>query len=253
MKIVYQQLRTIVQEEGGLKLDLPELTEEETENLPTVSVVTVTNDENFISSLLYVWIRYIYPPKKLEWIVVEGEADVERYLPENDDRIFYHRIKDLEVNENKEISLWNEAVKLAKHDIIVHQTENSFYFPDSILAKVRTITNKDRAGILTWNRVNYNIKSSTATISSEDQHTELPELDSLAYRKKYWESRKLGENFIGRKYYDWMDIGFNFNGISFISEDIDGKKQELEAEKVKSLLPEKYIPVLENIIALKNL
>lgn len=225
--------------EGSLQLDLPDLEED---SLPTVSVVTVANNLSYIGSMLYIWINYIYPPKKLEWVVVEGDADIECYLPQNDDRIHYYRGGGVSSHDRL-----NFAVQNAKHDYIVHMDESVFYFSDSILAKIRVIMHNSRAGLLTWQTVSCGSK----TLMKNDRTTsylDSSRLATLAYNKKYWLHRQFSEkpdHFIAKKYGDWMNLPFIFNGISLV--DSDG---EIELSDISSMFPEKYRFILENMKSL---
>src|SRR3972149_8497239 len=83
---------------GSFTLDLPKLSEDDINNLPTVSVVTITKDRSvFVSSMLFIWHKFIYPPEKLEWIILDDSQDpnenLESYLPE-DQRIKYFKVKE---------------------------------------------------------------------------------------------------------------------------------------------------------------
>lgn len=244
-KVTYQPV-AVKSVENSLQMDIPDLTDEDKDNLPTVSVVTVVNDRKFIGSLLFIWIKFIYPPKKLEWVVVEGDEDLEHYFPQNDDRIFYHR-----VSEGNKLDY---AVSQCKNDYVLHMTEDSYHFPDSIIAKISALMHYKRAGLLCWNQVNYNIKNEEAVITIKPQSTDV-NISGLIYSRKYWDgdnrSFKDIQRFVGKKYYDWMDLHFAFSHINLVENfDRFNKKDIKHMGGIKSLLPEKYLPILENIINL---
>jgi hypothetical protein len=221
--------------ENSLQLNLPELGN--SDELPTVSVITISNDLSYIGSMLYIWINYIYPPKKLEWIIVEGDADIENYLPQNDDRIHYFRCQTLDKI--------NFAVQNAKHDYIVHMHEDVFYFADSILAKIRVLEHHKRAGVLTWQVVKmYDDEKSVLVNDDITNFLDKDRLATLAYNKKYWQHRQFTNepyHFIGKKYGDWMNLPFIFNGVALTSCESD-----FFIGSVNKMLPEKYKTILKN-------
>ena len=248
--------------ENSLQLNLPEL--DNSDDLPTVSVITISNELSYIGSMLYIWINYIYPPKKLEWVIVEGEADIENYLPQNDDRIHYFRCETLDK--------LNFAVQNAKHDYIVHMHEDIFYFADSILAKIRVLEHYKRAGVLTWQVVKIYDDEKSVLINDETTNfLDKDRLATLAYNKKYWLHRQFTNephHFIGKKYGDWMNIPFVFNGVALSSNNSNSNssnsnssnsnssnssnsnnlntQSEFFIGSVNKMLPEKYKTILKN-------
>lgn len=244
MKVTYQPAPIKETENNNVELDFPLF---DSESLPTVSVVTLANNAKFVSSMLFCWFRYTYSPKKLEWIIVENNADIENYLPDNDDRIHYYR--------TPEKDKLNYAISQAKNEYIIHMYENCYYFPDSILAKVTVMKKGDRKGVLNWSHVVYNPENNFAMSYRMPQVNILNDvlLSGIAYEKKYWENRGknvYSENFIGKKYGDWMDIYFNFSNIYL---DYYGALETYDynlienTDSVKNLFHEKFIPVMQNI------
>jgi hypothetical protein len=252
-KILYQQAPTR-NNENGFQLDLENMTQEQSDLLPTVSVITISNNSKNVASLLNMWIRFIYPPKKMEWIIVEGDADIENYLPDNDDRIHYYRAPE----NNSQTDLLNYAITKSNNDYIVHMNDDCYYFADSILSKIRILTEKNRQGILTWNYVTYNPVANLTLIYTRHQTT-IPYFATLAYKKSYWENRKFTEDlsrFIGKKNDKWVDLPFIFNCMRLefkkADEIIVDNENYGKIDSMEQYIHEKYMPVLQNMIELNN-
>jgi len=264
----YRKAKMRREENGSMTLDLPEMSEEDVENLPTVSVVTITKDRQaFISSMLYIWSRYMYTPEKLEWIIVDDSQDPNQnigdYLPD-DPRIKYVKIKEWMPIDKKR----NMANSLAKHEIIVHMDDDDFYFPDSILAKVRVMKHYGSKGVLSYDIGVYDLmKHKSFIFYRDDQTNSVPEA-TLAYYKSYWESHPFesshdkgmreGEKFI-HKFKDWVDIHFLFTGISIthnknitqntrsFANTEENEKLAKESGDFRTIFPENYLLILDNI------
>lgn len=262
----YKKARMIPESNGSYTLDLPELSEEDIENLPTVSVVTITKDRSeFVSSMLFIWSKYIYPPEKLEWIILDDSQDPDQnlgdYLPE-DERIKYFKVKEWMPIDKKR----NAANSLAKNEIIVHMDDDDYYFPDSILAKVRTMLHYDKIGVLTWEIAVYDLKNRKSFITHRPDHTNNIAEATIAYRRSYWESHPFssendkgmgeGESFID-KFRDWVDIHFLFNSISIThSKNVTENSREFQKNDnndsnasgdLFTIFPDNYKLILNNI------
>jgi hypothetical protein len=249
-KIIFQQAPTR-NSERGFQLDLDDMTQEQSEILPTVSVITISNNSKNVASILNMWIRFIYPPKKMEWIIVEGDADIENYLPDNDDRIhYYHAPENL-----TQMGLLDYAVSQAKNEYVVHLNDDCYYFADSILSKMRIMTEKNREALLTWNFIIYN-PIANITLINATPHTNIPYFATIAYKKRYWENRKFTEDmshFVGKKGYKWMDLPFIFNCLRLEFKPAEEYHDNFNYNKIDSVeeyIHEKYMPILENMIEL---
>ena len=120
--------------DGNLTLKLDNIN---TELLPYVSVLTITkNRRKMFPMAIYCWSKFIYPKNKIEWIILDdGDEDLTELLQElKDDRIKYKKCLPTDVGSKR-----NQTVSLANYDILVIMDDDDFYFPDSILAKVRIL------------------------------------------------------------------------------------------------------------------
>jgi GR25 family glycosyltransferase involved in LPS biosynthesis len=173
-----------ITENGEYKLKLPDIP---LEQLPGVSIITPTKDREWIFSLpKFNFSRFIYPPDKLEWIIVDSSA--------NDD-LKYHfigdkRVKYLHVDEPCTIShKRNLACNMAKYPIIVHMDDDDIYKPESLLARVKPLLAYNNTYCVGCSRIGiYDIINDSSFISS-DGHLSLSEA-SMAYTKKFWEEQQ---------------------------------------------------------------
>jgi len=173
-----------ITDDGAYKLKLPDIPPE---SLPGVSIITPTRDREWIFSLpKFNFSRFIYPPEKLEWIIVDSSI--------NDD-LKYHfvgekRIKYLHVSEPCTIAhKRNLACKMARFPIIVHMDDDDVYKPESILARVKPIIGYKNTECVGCSRIGiYDIINDSSFISS-DGHLSLSEA-SMAYTKKFWQEQQ---------------------------------------------------------------
>jgi glycosyltransferase involved in cell wall biosynthesis len=192
-------------------LDLPDIT---TKDLPFVSVVTITkNRRNMFAIPLFNWTRIVYPENKLEWVILDdGNDDLSDIIPPDDHRIKYVRCEKMDIGAKR-----NRSVELAKYDYIVHMDDDDFYFPHSLLAKIRVLKHYNKQCVYSHNLGVYDILVKTSAIM--ERYTDVPEL-TMAYTKAFWESRKFGNapyesyNMVRKREKDMVKIPFWFNAIA---------------------------------------
>ena len=173
-----------ITKDGAYALKLPDIPEE---NLPGVSLITPTRDREWMFSLpKFNLSRFIYPPDKIEWIIIDSSIT---------DDLKYHfinnkRVKYLHVNEPCTIAhKRNLACKMAKFPIIVHMDDDDIYKPESILARVKPIVAYKNTECVGCSRIGiYDIINDNSFISS-DGHLSLSEA-SMAYTKRFWEKQE---------------------------------------------------------------
>lgn len=173
-----------ITEDGAYKLKLPDIP---FDKLPGVSIITPTRDREWIFSLpKYNFSRFMYPPEKLEWIIVDSSiTDDLKYHFTADSRIKYLHVPEPCTIAHKR----NLACKMAKHPIIVHMDDDDIYKPESILARVKPIIAYKNTECVGCSRIGiYDIINDSSFISS-DGHLSLSEA-SMAYTKKFWEEQQ---------------------------------------------------------------
>lgn len=262
----FQEADTQVEPDGSMFLKLPDMDEESLKDLPNVSVVTITKDRKlFIANMLYNWNSFIYPQDKLEWVIIDDtqdpEQDIERYLPQDNPRIKYFKLDTiLPVDEKR-----NVAVSMASHDYIVHMDDDDYYFPDSIMAKIRVLLKYKRDAVLSTTLGIYNLMDRTSVIvSNKKESNEIAE-GTLAYTKSYWEKHPFkgegpngtqeGKGFIGKNFKNFIKIHFLFNTISIThTQNVTGALRKFQARDndtkrgdFNDIFPDCYIDTIENI------
>ncbi len=103
----------------------------DTDNLPTVSLITPTyNEENVIEEKIKNILELKYPEDKIEFLVVDSNSSDKTQIIINK----FPEIKLVIQNEAKgKLSAINHAIKLAKNDIIVISDANAIMEKDALL------------------------------------------------------------------------------------------------------------------------
>lgn len=210
---------------GSMVLNLPELDYD----LPCVSIVTITKDRsNFASVMLHNWNNIVYPPDKLEWVIVDDSQDpkenLQQYIPTDDPRVVYIKLKEWMPVADKR----NYAVSKTKYDIIAFQDDDDYYFPDSIYAKVRVLNHYKKDVVTSIPIGVYDMIEKTSYIldtmyKNGKRGNDIAEA-TLLFRKNYWRNNKFksehasgvseGQAFLNKKFNSWINLHFLFNTIS---------------------------------------
>lgn len=197
--------------DNDITLDLPDI---ETINFPFVTVVTITRNRGYMFGItVYNWMQTIYPENRIEWLVLDdGDEDLTSVFPD-DNRIRYVKCEKMDIGEKR-----NKAVDLAKHNYIVHMDDDGYYFPHSILARIRVMLHYNKQCVYSHNLGVYDMI--TKTSNTLKQYTYVPEL-TMAYTRQFWETRKFGkapyESFqlVKKREKDIVKLPFWFNVIIF--------------------------------------
>jgi glycosyltransferase involved in cell wall biosynthesis len=195
---------------NGITLELPDIA---TDDLPFVSVITITKNRRSMFAIpLLNWSRIVYPKNRLEWVILEdGEDDLRDIIP-SDNRIKYFRCENMGVGAKR-----NRSVKLATYNYIVHMDDDDFYFPTSLLAKIRVLKHYNKKCVYSHNIGVYDIPTKTSSIM--ERYKDVHEL-TMAYTKDFWESRKFGHapyesyNMVKKREKHMVKIPFWFNAIA---------------------------------------
>lgn len=163
------------------------------DNLPYVSIITPTrNRKKFFPIALNNFYNFTYPQEKLEWIIVDDspEETLTNILP-NDDRIKYIRLEAdgiLSVAQKRNI-----AVNHSRYDYIVHMDDDDYYFPESILTRIKSILISPDCECIGSTQLGcYDIYTKKSYIVGNVKSV-LSEA-SMAYTKNFWKEKKFLEN-----------------------------------------------------------
>ena len=188
---------------NNLLLDLPDIKEND---FPFVSVLTITKDRKNIFDLpIHVWTEYKYPIHKIEWVIIDDSKDdsLQSILPPDNRIKYFHLSNPLPIPDKR-----NFGVKKCKGEYIVLMDDDDYYFPDSILAKIRVLLKYKEHSCVYSNPIGvYNILKKSSTIVSTSG-PDIPEA-TMAFSKSFWKKGKFGngiKNKNGFQHSEW----FNF-------------------------------------------
>lgn len=219
---------TITAEGDALLNYHPNVNQLTADQLPEVSLVTISSNRHWaLTSLAYRNFNlFDYPLKKLEWIIVDyldqGEPD-NSVIFQNDSRIKYHRLK-------TDLPLWekrNYANQLATHQIICHLDDDDYYFPLSLITKVKLLLHPPNSlksprpqCVGSTNLGVYHLVDNYSYLTSNTIY--LSEA-SMTYFKSFWEAQPFnntdlehgeGSGFLANRPEQVVTIPYYFNLIA---------------------------------------
>jgi glycosyltransferase involved in cell wall biosynthesis len=189
-----------VDEEGNYVLKLPEIRDED---LPKVSIITPTyNRRKIFDMALRNFENFNYPKNKLEWVIVDDSIETDeidesvRDMLPRDKRIKYVRLNSNIEDGPMTIAMKrNIGVSNSSNPYIVHMDDDDYYPPESIIARIKILMKYEEEGIECVGSTligTYNLVHNISSMSS-DGPISLSEA-SMAYTKKFWESRPFDES-----------------------------------------------------------
>ena len=186
-------------EENKFVLDVPLVHEND---LPKVSVTTITrNRKHLFAMAVYNWNNFIYPRDKLEWVIVDDsespDQDLSEFIKEDTHVKYIKTDPNFFLNKENNTQFMdlgkkrNYAIENSTGDYIVIMDDDDYYFPDSIMAKMRILLHyKLPCGFsIPYGVYHANRKFSHIVGSSKISNGQLPEA-SLFFKKEFWESQK---------------------------------------------------------------
>ena len=233
---------TIIKSNDSIDLDLPPISYDE---LPSVSILTLTYQRSHFFQLMWnCWNSYKYPKEKLEWVIVDDspgtEHDLTNIIP-NYPNIHYIKLPNhMSVGDKR-----NFGVKNCSFDLIAHQDDDDYYFPDSILAKVRTLKRYPKCGCVFSNNLSaYNILNNISYVMDpkiSESCLSLPEA-TLMFRRSFWEQQPFpndhfgeGKGFAINREKKFVSIPCIFNMISLThSRNMTGMARNVETKSIKT-------------------
>jgi len=115
------------------------------EDLPSVSIITLTRDRrSFIPLAKYCFLAQTYPEHLLEWVIVDDGKDPIKNLISDLPNVTYILLDEpLSIGAKR-----NLAISRAKHDILVMMDDDDVYPNNSVLARVAHMLAEPRAACL---------------------------------------------------------------------------------------------------------
>ena len=227
---------------GQMELDLPNITYDE---LPCVSVLTITYQRKHFFQLMWNnWNNYKYPKEKIEWVIIDDSPgdtdDLTDIIPQ------YPNIRYIRLSEHMTVGAKrNYGVEQCRYDLIVHQDDDDYYFPDSILAKVRILKRYPKCGCCFSNSLAaYNIMNNISYMM-DPQNAEsclsLPEA-TMMYKRSFWQQQHFPESHFGEgkgfaigREKKFVSIPCVFNMVSFThSRNMTGLARNVETKSINT-------------------
>jgi len=207
-------------------LDLPQDTME-ADQLPAVTIVTVTrNRKKFFSLAIDNWQRVYYPHNKIFWLVVDDsdtlkDGPVEQLKALKDSRVKYYY---LAPKENDGVKTGhtvgykrNLSMGLVDTEIVCMCDDDDYFYNESILARVCCLTFYGKQCVYSAELGIYNIHHESSYIL--EGFDDVPE-GSILLTKKFWERQKFGESprgegaqLVSGQELDLIKIPYYFNMI----------------------------------------
>lgn len=259
-----QEIKPVKKSDGDFHLELPNLTYSE---LPTVSICTITyNRSNMFDLAIHNWKSFLYPQDKIEWIIADDSKtdDLKEIVEQvNDSRIHYYYYP----NHIKDIGLKrNVAVEKCNNTIIINMDDDDYYYPDSVIAKVKTLIHYKKKCLFSLPIGVYNVMNNTSQIISNQDlsaNKQIPEA-SMAFYKTFWKQRPFkfrkgcageGYTMIHNRPHFAIRIPFWFNLVVMNhSKNTTGNMRELTSESHHANFFDFFKPDLQKIILkMKNI
>lgn len=193
----YNKVDTIDIGNGNYGISLEQYEDYE---LPTVSVLTVTYNRDFIFDIaIRNWSKFIYPKDKIEWIILDDSTNnstIKSKLPD-DSRIKYIRLDKTISNIGKKR---NAGIELCSNTIICFMDDDDYYFPDSVMNRVKVLLKykKDVVGSVNINCIHLIDNTSFITgggiytFKNGDKAIICGEA-TLCFYKTFWEKQKFSD------------------------------------------------------------
>ena len=247
--------------EGHCVLKLPDIPEDE---LPHVSIITPTRNRRFIFELtLHQFNNFLYPPEKLEWVILDNGSDKIKDLLPTDTRIKY-----MTLPGDKRYSiadLRNHCIKKCSHDIIVYMDDDDYYPVESVYARVKALLKYKKIGVgcvgCTAIGAYHIIEEVSNFVSNGEQY--LSEA-TICHTRKFWEERNFNrcdngaeyKNFIKNRQSKIRHIPFQFVGMALNHHANSTKRgvRELNVDKIskkydfKTLFSKEILDIFDRVI-----
>ena len=190
------------------------------DDLPTVSISTITRNRRYIfSNAIRNFMLTKFNRNKLQWVIIDNSTDdsIKNILPP----LIENNIKYVWIgNEHKTVGyMRNKAVEMADNQVIVNMDDDDYYPPTSVYCRVAVLhkyKNKNVFCVGSSEVGIYDLTNNTSNIVSDGIYA-LSEA-SLAFYKTFWENQKFNDlstngeyrEFIHDRHQFIMDIPYSF-------------------------------------------
>ena len=167
------------------------------ENMPSVSVITITKDRRaFIPLAKYCFLAQGYPEEKLEWVIVDDGLDQIKDLVSDLPNVKY-------VLSDSPLSIGakrNLGVEKASHDILVFLDDDDVYPNNSIVTRVAYMSAEPRKQCVFSTTIPcYDIHETKSFMNVPPMTLPMSERVSeatLCFTREFWEARKFPDQQI---------------------------------------------------------
>jgi hypothetical protein len=167
---------------------------ESTNNLPCISIITITrNRRKFMPLLIYNYTNMDYPKNLVEWIIIDdGTEEIKDLLPSDRNIKYVH----LKTESGDPLSVGYKRNYALKHysqgEYIVHMDDDDIYFKHSVSSRIKALISnkKECIGITSLpcmdivNKLGFMVGSEYSVLSEA----------SMCYSKAFWDTRNYNEN-----------------------------------------------------------
>lgn len=168
------------------------------EDLPNISVITITRDRRaFIPLVKYGLIAQTYPAEKIEWIIVDdGKDQIKDLVSDMKNVVYVLADEPMTIGAKR-----NLAVTYASHDILVNMDDDDVYPSNSLLTRVAHMLAEPKKGCLFSTVIPcYNIHEKKSFMNVPP--TKLPMCErvseaSLCFTWAFWEAGRFPDQQIG--------------------------------------------------------
>ena len=181
----FQEALVETRKDGSATLILSEVNDGD---LPPVSILTLTrNRSRFFHLATRNILNLEYPKHLIEWIILDDsddggqatQATLQKYMGP-DDRVKFEHVSRMSITQKR-----NLAVQKAAHNILIHQDDDDYYFPQHLYAKVQLLRKYGpKIGCVGCSEIGvYHVQKDRSFLLKTQQIAEA----SMAFTRDFWE------------------------------------------------------------------
>ena len=216
--IIFRKAQVIINDNKSESLTLPKLPQ--INDLPFISIITITRDRAHLFDIpLNNFYNFIYPKNKIEWIVFDDSYNDD--LKTKLSKLTIPALKYIHLPNLDALSISekrNYAIMNASHDIIVHMDDDDYYYPCSLISRVKLLISNNCECVGSNDYAVLNIKTSNGYLLKTKHIAEA----SMCFYRKFWDARKFyecingeGYSFLQNRRSDVVTLPYNYNFIAF--------------------------------------
>lgn len=212
---------------------IPREISKKVDDLPKISVVTLTYNRPEFHALMVLNYKGIdYPRDKIEWVIVDDSDIDKKFNLENSDKwIKYVRLEEkTTIGEKRNIGVENSS-----YDYICFMDDDDIYYPKSLLIRYTYLDFYKKnccycttIGCFHIKKLISHINVPPIQYNPEDRVSEA----SLFFKKSFWKNRKFdsqdsyceGKNFIKNRYNECLEVSYKDIFFSLLHENNTSNK-----------------------------